>query len=444
MKNDNDNSESTSETESPEIFPIDREHREERTEWELWNLLTLAAHHVFMRLAWIFKTETVIMPAFLDVIAGAGWIRGCLPVFNRISQSIAPVLASASLRNMPCKVRMMKQTTMLMAFLFGCLSFLCLNLGREEMDWFPAVFLIIYAMFFAATGVNQLSFNTLQGKLIRPHRRGRLMSIAGMAGSLVAMVGAYFLLTAWLAIPEGRGFSWIFGFTSLCFVLASAILWIVHEPADKQGTSESHPGKLFRNVWRTLREHRSMQRVAFAAMLFICTLLLFPHYQWLGREVLGAGPTDLMMWVIVQNLSVGIFSWITGYYGDRYGYRIVIRVEMFAMAFVPMVAIGLSEILTPETRGWYTLTFLLLGLTPVTMKTMFNYVLELVEEEHHPHFLSTLNVCMAAPLFFAPLVGYLIDWNYRLIFLIIAAIVFSAGLLTFRMDEPRQHLNSHS
>ena len=206
MKNDNDNSESTSETESPEIFPIDREHREERTEWELWNLLTLAAHHVFMRLAWIFKTETVIMPAFLDVIAGAGWIRGCLPVFNRISQSIAPVLASASLRNMPCKVRMMKQTTMLMAFLFGCLSFLCLNLGREEMDWFPAVFLIIYAMFFAATGVNQLSFNTLQGKLIRPHRRGRLMSIAGMAGSLVAMVGAYFLLTAWLAIPKDEDF----------------------------------------------------------------------------------------------------------------------------------------------------------------------------------------------------------------------------------------------
>ncbi len=417
------------------------EDHELKAKWELRNLLVLAAHHVFLRLAWIFKTETVIIPAFLDTIAGAGWIRGCLPVLNRISQSVAPVLASASLRNAPLKSRMLMNTSLLMAFLFGVLAFLCLNLGREPMPWLPVVFLILYSMFFATTGVNQLSFNTLQGKLIRPHRRGRLMSVAGMAGSIVAMTGAWFLLTGWLSLPDGRGFARIFGVTSFCFFLASTILWLVREPRDPQGHAESHPGRLFLNVWRTLREQRSMQRVAVVAMLYMSSMLLFPHYQWLGRTLLEAGPRDLMIWVIGQNLSVGIFSSITGYIGDRYGYRVVIRCETFAMSLVPLVAIGLSEYLEPDQRIWYAITFIMLGLTPVTVKTLFNYVLELVHEEHHPHYLSTLNVCMAMPLFFAPVVGYLIDWNHHAMFFLIAGVVFLSGLLTFRMDEPRHELD---
>jgi len=32
------------------------------------------------------------MPAFLDTIAGAGWVRGCLPVLKRLGQSIPQFL----------------------------------------------------------------------------------------------------------------------------------------------------------------------------------------------------------------------------------------------------------------------------------------------------------------------------------------------------------------
>jgi len=37
----------------------------------------------------------------------------------------------------------------------------------------PLVFLVLYGLFFAAMGVNQLAYNTIQGKLIRPTRRGQ-------------------------------------------------------------------------------------------------------------------------------------------------------------------------------------------------------------------------------------------------------------------------------
>jgi hypothetical protein len=41
------------------------------------------------------------------------------------------------------------------------------------------VFLVLYLLFFSATGLNQLVDGTLQGKLIRANRRGRLLGIAG-------------------------------------------------------------------------------------------------------------------------------------------------------------------------------------------------------------------------------------------------------------------------
>ena len=56
--------------------PPDHERRALLEETESRNLLALAAFQVLLRIGWIFKTETVIMPDFLDAIAGAGWIRG--------------------------------------------------------------------------------------------------------------------------------------------------------------------------------------------------------------------------------------------------------------------------------------------------------------------------------------------------------------------------------
>ncbi|HIE97333.1 MAG TPA: hypothetical protein EYQ63_10035, partial [Fuerstia sp.] len=47
------------------------------------NVLTLVLHQILFRTAWIFKTESVILPAFLDSITDVGWVRGMLPPLNR-------------------------------------------------------------------------------------------------------------------------------------------------------------------------------------------------------------------------------------------------------------------------------------------------------------------------------------------------------------------------
>ena len=89
----------------------------------------------------------------------------------------------------------------------------------------------------------------------------------------------------------------------------------------------------------------------------------------------------------------------------------------------------------------YWMTFLFLGLVPVTVRTMVNYTLELCEPEKHPQYISILKVCMAKPFILSPLVGLLVDLiGFTSVFAGIAVLVAIGGLRTFRLTEPRHQL----
>ena len=86
------------------------------------NFLVLASYQVAMRVGWIFKTESIIMPAFLDYVAGAGWVRGFLPLLNRFGQSVPPLLFAGRLKAMPQKKRALFALTLGMGGCFLALS----------------------------------------------------------------------------------------------------------------------------------------------------------------------------------------------------------------------------------------------------------------------------------------------------------------------------------
>ncbi|MFP6694566.1 MAG: hypothetical protein VB875_16200, partial [Pirellulales bacterium] len=78
-------------------------------------------------------------------------------------------------------------------------------------------------------------------------------------------------------------------------------------------------------------------------------------------------------------------------------------------------------------------------------KTMTNYTLEISTKEDHPRYLSTLSLCIAAPFCFSPLVGWLIDTTgFEPVMLAGAGLILLAGLLTFRLDEPRHEHHSET
>jgi hypothetical protein len=78
-------------------------------------------------------------------------------------------------------------------------------------------------------------------------------------------------------------------------------------------------------------------------------------------------------------------------------------------------------------------------MTPVVLRTLQNYTLEVAAPEDHAVYLSTLSLCMAVPMFLSPLAGYFIDrLGFEPVFLTIAGLIMASWLLTFRLQEPRR------
>jgi hypothetical protein len=414
---------------------------------ERWNFWVLTVFQVVTRIGWIFKTESIIVPAVLDLLGGAAWLRGCLPMLNRLGQSVPPMLAARRVNVAPRKktglflfTLGMAVTILLLGGMWLVPSIARAADGKQVTSWAPATFLVLYGLFFACTGLHQLLFQTLQGKLVHAMRRGRLLSVSNLLGSIAAIAAAWWLLPPWLA-GESPRVEWVFGFAGFCFVGAAASALLLAEPPDDYDDPGEGLRQMFVESWQAL-EDRNFRRLCVSAALSGSSIMLFPHYQALGRERLGLAFGDLVLWVVVQNIGTAAFSVLVGPIADWRGNRVVVRLSQLLIVLLPVAALALVH-WGGTGRSLFFLVFLFLGLTPVTLRLLNNYTLELVEPSDHPRFLSTLNLCQAAPALLAPAVGAAIDaTSLDAVFLAIAGLNLIGWLLTLGLDEPRQRIVS--
>lgn len=411
------------------------------------NLALLAIHQIAFRTGWIFKTESVIMPAFLDWLVGpgGGLLRGCLPVLNRFGQSVPPIFCADWLKSRRHKKTALAVCIMAMSLPFAALATMCHAITCWDFPKLPWLFLLIYGIFAVGVGLYHLSFGTIQGKLIRPTRRGRLMLISTFWGSLPAMFFAWWLLREWLELPDG-GYHYIFAFTAVTFFLSGLIVLLLDEPADRPDARhprDSRGCRAIAQTYRTLRNDRNLRRLVGVAILFGSGLMVFPHYQAFARDSLGLTGGQLMVWVIAQNISVGICSLFVGPLADILGNRIALRITVFGSALAPLLAVFFGQHSTEYATNYFWTVYVALGVTPLVLRVLVNYTLEIASPGQHPRYLSTLSLCMATPFIASPLVGRLVDIDtvgYQTVFLVAAGLIVGGGFLTFALDEPRHDL----
>jgi hypothetical protein len=401
------------------------------------NFLLLALTTATIRVGWIFKTESVIIPAFLDSIAGPGWLRGMLPVLNRIGQSIPPFLLARRIKLMPQKRHSLAVSCVCMGACFMLLAWAISAGLHEAAVMTPVLFLALYTLFFSFTGIHVITLGTLQGKLIRANHRGRLLALATMGGTIPAVGFAWWLLPDWLA--QGMaGYMKIFAFTGFVMSLAGGVALFLREPNDDLSEPVSRVLDQFKGAWEILCQDASYRRLVIVGALFTTSLMLLPHYQSLGRLRLGLQSGDMMLWVIAQNITIGIASVLMGPMADRLGNRLSIRIVIFASALVPPLALVLSRLEPEQGRELFALVFVGVGLTPIGLRLLTNYILEFAPATDHPRYLSISQLCTAAVISTSPLFGMLVDRiGYEWVFIAITGLMALGGVLTFRLVEPR-------
>ncbi len=420
----------------PSHWPADVATHEPR------NLALLAAHQIVFRVGWIFKTESVIIPAFLDSIAGpsSGMLRGLLPVMSRFGQSVPPAFVAGWLRSRQLKKRALAGFTMAMSLPFAALAATCFAVGvcrwRGVVWWFLA----LYGLFFVFNGLYHLAFGTVQGKLVRPWRRGRLLLISTFYGALPAMLMAWWLLPGWLDKPE-VGFGWIFAVAASCFMLSGLIAFLLFEPCDETDPNSYHTERAnVAEMVSVFRQDRNLRRLTVVAMLFGCGLIVVPHYQALALGPMHLPMATLMLFAITQNASVGVFSLVLGPLADHWGNRAALGLVVLGSAMPPAMAALFAQLPAGMAEGLYWMIYIPLGVTPLALRILVNYTLEICLPHQHPRYLATVNLCLAIPFAFAPLAGLLIDVQaagFRLVFIATAVLVALGALMTLTLEEPR-------
>ena len=412
------------------------------------NTACLELYQVIVRVGWIFKTETIIMPAVLDAVVDSGLLRGLLPVLNRAGQSLTPLLFSAALARRPFKKWPLVGTTLAMAACFAALALAWGPVKESRPDVLAIVFLVLYAVFSSANGLTQLAAAALQGKLVPAGHRGRAMVVSVVIGSLLAIAAAFALLGPWLA--EVDGFPKIFGITAVFFAAAAVVPALLDEPPDPvaarpaPGTAGGAAIATLRSGvagWRrTLVHDAALLRLCLVAACFSAVLMLFPHYQAFARDRLGSGRESLLTWVVVQNAATGVVSLFAGPFADRRGTRLVLVWLVALSAFTPLVVTGLSLLPHAVAVRWFWIVYATLGLNPISLKIFTNYALELAPgPAEHPRYVSIVGAALAAPFVLSPLIGLAIDLvGFRPVFVLGAAAIAAGAVFGLGLPEPRK------
>jgi len=398
------------------------------------NFIVFAVNQILMRFGWTFKAESIVMPAFLDTYTQSGVIRGLMPLILRTGQSLPQFLIAHRVAQMPRKKRV---------FLFSAFGFaipwlalaLVLGLTSWSSNVIVTVFFILYTLHWFTFGCNILAFGTLQGKLIRPEKRGRLLAYSNVIGCTLSIAIALFVMSRWLE-DGNANYAAIFLATGICFGLAAAAGLYFREiisPLPKQSLTFF---KSLLNGLLLLRDDRNFRRYSIVILLFYSIWPLFPHYTVFGKRMLGLVSSHLVTSVIAQNVVGALGSGLMGNVADKRGNRFVLRLLILINFCIPLMAIGISRI--PKGAQFYFIVFALLGFTPISSRIVTNYTLEISPQEKHPQYLGVMSLFQAAPLFCSPLLGFWIEKvSFEFVFICCCVLVFWGFLLTFRLVEPR-------
>jgi MFS family permease len=418
------------------------------------NFAANVLYHIFMRMGWIFKTESTIIPGFVTELTRHPLLIGMTPFLSRLLQFLPQFLFLGAVEHAPRKKPLMLTVAVLFSASWGVLAAILWLGGGLPGGVLLALFFLLYGGSWTCVGVQHVLDRVMLGRLIPTRRRGRILAVAGPMGSYSVFLSGPII--AYLLSQGGfpRNYAIVFGLGFATFLVAVAGLTLLKEPPEaRRQVERTGLRKLAQEGWALVRDDGDFRRVFGLACVQTLSVYLFSYYiayarTWSAGSDFQRSVNGTLGWALaVQNLVIGTLSMFMGLLVDWKGNRVVLRTLYGVTTIVPVAMVFLGQAVPLSQRlSAFVGVYALVGCLPVLNRVQTNYLLEIAPPERQALYIGIFGsgqiVTVPLPFLLGGLIAAVRRWlpesaAYEITFLLCGGVLAAGSILAWRLREPR-------
>lgn len=406
------------------------------------NFFILAVRFIVYRVAWVFKTESVVISAFVASITESSFMVGLFPMASRIGKFLPQLFTANLIEPLPKRKHALLLLNIGVLVPWGIVASWCW-LKPQNRFLFVWFFLFAYFSFWACAGSGDLAVRTIIGKVIRPNFRGRLLKIVGIYGGILTVLGslgATYIMRGPGPLQFPYNYATLFSITFALFLCVFVCNLIIREPSYPLPVKRDKVAHYFKNAFSLFRTDRNFRKIVLVGWTYSLGAAMFPFYTVFAKQKLGISIKIIAYALFIQYAGVAIGNYLLGPLADRRGNRITLSWTSWLTALVPVVPLLVHRLVPMSVVGYaYLLTYFMIGISVGRETYLQNYLLEISPLERQPLFVGAANMFIALSSFFPAVIGLLlIALPYEAVFVGAAAFTAIGGLITYSLHEPRK------
>ena len=401
-----------------------------------WNFSVNLIDISFITLAFSLISRETITPLLVSELTDSRVAIGLVPAIYSISYYLPQLFAANHAERLKRKLPFVMLIGGLLErvpYLFGGIAILLFAATNPGLALL-CIYLVI-GLGALGNGVATPAWFSMIGKVLPVNRRGIFFGVSAGLGTVVGIVGAYFVGIILDDISFPQNFATLFMIAAGCMGISWIGLALNREPENPVVKRQISQRRYLRQLPAILRRNHNYRRFLLSYCVNRLALMGTSFFIVFGNENFQLSGADVGLLTALLIGSQALMQLILGWLGDRRGHKANLMITGFAVAAAAIVAMLATDMLALIPA------FVLLGTALASDHiSHLNIVLEFAVPEDQPTYIGLTNTLLAPVTFFAPIFGGWVattyDFNSLFTLTLICGLIGGA-LLAFWVREPR-------
>ncbi|MDC0881479.1 MFS transporter [Candidatus Marinimicrobia bacterium] len=391
-------------------------------------------HEFFWGFGTAFHTVYAVVPLFLKELGAPNVIATSSAGLFSIIIAMPMLFTAALTRNVTNMKKMVISahcTILIVTFILGYI-FTFSGIGKSLIAW--KIYFILFIIYSLSIGIIVPIWADFLEKTTKRSLRGKFFGVGFAFNSLGAFGGGILLkLILETSIPFPKNFG--YGFIILFFCLSIGTFFFAFYKEKKQNKSNTSFNQFKIETKQIIKNRPNFHRYLFSRIFYCATLPALGLYAVFCQKKFGFNISEIGLFTVLNVISMGISSYISGYLGDKHGHKISM---LIAYSF-HLIAVILA--LLSKNMFWVYCIFISIGAGQgAFMPSAMNLIYDFADLEDKKTYMALIDSFLAPfSLMFLVGIGFLITKNqFVLSFCIIGfCLLIALLILYFFVKDPK-------